>query len=133
MGLTLRDQRLRLVWLLVIPFFVFARPTPRLLVSGATVATLGLLLRGWAAGSILKDELLAVEGPYRIIRNPLYLGSFLLGLGAVVAGGSFSFLSLFLLFFTWSYARTLRAERKTLEETFGPAYEVFLSARRVRA
>jgi hypothetical protein len=116
---------LRLVWLFVIPFLALSRPTPGLLLPGGVLATTGLLLRGWAAGSILKDQVLAVGGPYRFIRNPLYVGSFLLGAGAVAAGGSIPLVVLFLFFFSWSYGRALRAERTALRETFGPAYEAY--------
>ena len=86
------------------------------------MSAFGLLLRAWAAGCILKDQVLALGGPYRFIRNPLYLGSFFLGSGAVVAGGSWPFLLLFFVFFVWSYSRTLRAEKNLLEEKFGRAY-----------
>jgi hypothetical protein len=120
--LTLRDQRLRMAWLLVVPFLFFSRPRPDLLLAGAALSAFGLLLRGWAAGCILKDQALALDGPYRFIRNPLYLGSFFLGLGAVLAGASWPFFILFVGFFVWSYSRTLRVEKDVLEERFGKAY-----------
>lgn len=41
----------------------------------------GLLLRSWAAGVIEKQSVLAVTGPYALVRHPLYLGSFLIALG----------------------------------------------------
>jgi hypothetical protein len=89
------------------------------------LAAPGLLLRAWAAGCILKERVLATGGPYRLIRNPLFVGSFLLGLGGVVAGGSWPFLVVFLLFFGWTYSRTLEAEERTLEDTFGEAYREY--------
>ncbi|MFC1661080.1 methyltransferase family protein [Gemmatimonadota bacterium] len=125
MKLTLRDQRLRLAWLLVPPFLFFSHPSPWTFLVGAPLSALGLLLRGWAAGCILKDQVLALGGPYRFIRNPLFLGSFWLGLGVVIAGGSWPFLLLFLLFFAWSYSRTLRAEESVLAEKFGRDYREY--------
>lgn len=122
MKLTHREQRLKLVWILVIPFFVFAKPTPSLLFSGGVLSALGLLLRAWAAGSIFKDQALAVRGPYRFVRHPLYSGSFLLGIGLLTASGSWGLGVLFLTFFAWSYSRTLREEQETLEERFGREY-----------
>jgi protein-S-isoprenylcysteine O-methyltransferase Ste14 len=38
----------------------------------------GLALRSWAAGFLVKDTQLTTTGPYAIVRNPLYLGSFLM-------------------------------------------------------
>src|SRR3982751_6758022 len=68
-------------------FIFFARPTPKALVAGASVSILGLAIRAWAAGHIRKNAQLATSGPYAFTRNPLYLGSFLLGLGFTIASG----------------------------------------------
>ena len=68
-------------------FFLLARPTPLTLLVGAIVAAPGLALRAWASGHLRKNESLAIGGPYAYTRNPLYLGSFLLGLGFTIAAG----------------------------------------------
>ena len=47
----------------------------------------GLLLRAWASGHIRKNDALAISGPYAYTRNPLYLGSFILGLGFTIGFG----------------------------------------------
>ncbi len=122
MKLSLRQQRLRLVWLLVVPFLYYARPTPGYLLAGGALALLGAAVRTWAAGYIRKDRVLCTGGPYARCRNPLYLGSFLIGLGVTVAGRQPAFVVLFLLFFVWAYGRTMRAEARLLEEYFGDAY-----------
>lgn len=36
----------------------------------------GLLIRSWAAGILRKSQILTVQGPYALVRNPLYVGSF---------------------------------------------------------
>lgn len=125
MALTLRQIRLRLVWLLVVPFLWFARPTPELLAAGGGLAVVGLLIRAWAAGFLRKEETLATTGPYAHTRNPLYLGSLFLGLGVTVAGGRWVFVVLFLAFFAWIYTRTMRSEARILEELFGQDYRHF--------
>lgn len=119
---TMRQLRLKAVWLLVLPFLWFARPTPLLLAWGAGVAALGLALRTWAAGYIHKERELTTGGPYAHTRNPLYVGSFLVGLGVTVAGGQWPFVVLFLLFFVFVYGKTIRGEARLLEELFGDEY-----------
>lgn len=122
MALSLRQIRLRGAWLFVLPFFWFARPTPGLLLAGGLLAALGLSIRSWAAGVIRKDAVLTTAGPYAHTRNPLYLGSFFLGLGVMVAGGQWVFVVIFWLFFLWIYSRTMRFEATLLHDKFGKAY-----------
>lgn len=121
----LRTLRLRGVWLLVLPFFYFARATPTTLALGFAVASLGLAVRGWAAGHILKDEELATGGPYAHTRNPLYLGSFLIGVGVTIAGAQPIFLALFAVFFLGIYSAQSRVEAGYLSERYGATYAVY--------
>jgi protein-S-isoprenylcysteine O-methyltransferase Ste14 len=120
--LDLRTLRLRGVWLLVVPFVLLARPTPTLLAVGALIAALGVALRGWAAGLIRKDRELSTTGPYAHTRNPLYLGSFLIGLGAMLAGGRWELVLSFVVFYALVYGAVIRAEARALEERFGEPY-----------
>jgi len=124
----MRWLRLRSVWLLVIPFLWLARPTAGLLLLGGVLALLGLALRGWAAGVIRKERELTVHGPYAYTRNPLYLGSLLLGLGVVAAGGRWIFLPLFPLFFALVYGRTIRGEEAILLRQFGEPYRDYVQS-----
>lgn len=118
----MRKIRLRLVWLLIIPFLWLAGPTPTTLAIGGALAVTGLLMRAWAAGFIRKEERLATSGPYGHTRNPLYLGSFFLGLGITLAGGHWVFVVAFFLFFFGVYGRTIRNEARLMEELFGDQY-----------
>jgi len=83
----------------------------------------GLALRGWAAGQLQKNKSLTVSGPYAYTRNPLYLGSFLIGLGVTVAGGLLLFTLAFLVFFFAIYWRTMDEERTRLTERFGRQFD----------
>jgi len=122
MAVDMRRLRLRAVWLLILPFLWLARPTPLLLAVGAVLGTCGLLIRGWAAGTIHKEEDLTTSGPYAYTRNPLYVGSFLLGVGVTVAGGLWYFAVLFVLFYLGVYGKTMRGEARLLTELFGDRY-----------
>ena len=64
---------------------VLSRPTAESLLTGILIGTAGLAIRGWAAGHLRKNEELAVSGPYARVRNPLYIGSLLAGVGLGVA------------------------------------------------
>lgn len=104
-------------------FFIFARPKPSTLLIGAIVSVLGLLLRAWAAGHIRKNSALATSGPYAFTRNPLYLGSFLLGLGFTIASGFWPLGILFALLFLGIYFPVMRVESATLAQLFGQSFE----------
>ena len=124
--LDLRRLRLRAVWLLIIPFYIYASPTTILIWWGAGVSAAGLALRAWAAGSIQKDRELATTGPYAHTRNPLYLGSFILGVGVTVAGGRWVFGVAFLVFFLVVYRATVLCEAAELKARFGERYRVYV-------
>ena len=95
-----------------------------LIIGGAT-AVIGLLIRAWASGHIRKNQTLAISGPYRYTRNPLYLGSFILGIGFTIAAGAwwFVFLLVFVALFLGIYLPVMRVEASELEEIFGAEYK----------
>lgn len=108
-------------------FIILAKPNARSLAVGGAVALVGLAIRAWASGHIRKNDRLAVSGPYAHTRNPLYLGSFILGLGFTVAASSSLWLfaalgGLFALLFLGIYIPVMRVEASTLAELFGEEY-----------
>lgn len=125
MALTMRQLRLRAVWLIVIPFFWLATPTASTLLVGGVLTVVGLWIRGWSAGTIHKDEELTTSGPYAFTRNPLYLGSFFIGLGVSLAGGHWVWPAVFLLFYATVYTRTMAGETRHLAELFPDRYEEY--------
>lgn len=117
-----RKARLWLAWILGVVFFWLARPFAASLWIGGAIVLAGLLIRGWAAGILEKDRALAISGPYAFTRNPLYLGSFLLGTGAAVAGGRPVVGVAFLGFFAIVYGPTMARESTALEARFPDGY-----------
>ncbi len=109
-------------YLLGLAYVVFAQPIPTLLAVGTPIALLGLLLRGWGCGYLEKNLRLAEGGPYAYSRNPLYLGSFLLGIGFAVAGGTLILGVLVAASMTFIYWPVMRQEEAHLAAQFGPAY-----------
>ena len=84
---------------MVIPFVWLADPDHGSLLLGAGFAVPGLWIRGWSAGTIHKNQKVAMTGPYAFTRNPLYLGSLFIGLGVSLAGGQWGWPLLFLAFY----------------------------------
>src|SRR5215472_10845737 len=77
-----------LAFLLAAAYVWLARPTWRFLALGALLIVPGLIIRALASGHVRKNEALAMSGPYAYTRNPLYLGSSLIGIGFAVAARS---------------------------------------------
>lgn len=103
-------------------FLFFARPTVWTLIVGGAVALPGLALRAWASGHLRKNEALAITGPYAYTRNPLYLGSFLMGLGFTVAAGQVWLVIVFVIMILGIYLPVMRVESGTLADLFGKKY-----------
>jgi protein-S-isoprenylcysteine O-methyltransferase Ste14 len=120
--------RVRLGYPLAIAVLWFARPMPRSMLSGALVGLIGLWLRAYAAGYLHKQEVLTVTGPYAYTRNPLYLGSLLMGVGFAVAARSWWVgVALVVMFFA-IYVPVIHDEEAFLRQKF-PEFEEY--ARRV--
>jgi protein-S-isoprenylcysteine O-methyltransferase Ste14 len=122
-GTWIQRWRVPLGFLFAAIFMVFAKPTPRALLIGAAVSVLGLAIRGWAAGHIRKNAELAISGPYAFTRNPLYFGSFLLGLGFTIASGRWLLAVLFAALFLGIYFPVMRVEASTMAELFGEQFQ----------
>jgi protein-S-isoprenylcysteine O-methyltransferase Ste14 len=103
--------------------FISARPTVASLAAGAFIAVIGLAIRAWASGHLRKMEELTVTGPYAHSRNPLYLGTFLLGAGVAVGGGALWFVALFATFYLVIYVPVMQAEAETMHTLFEAEYE----------
>src|SRR5260370_31937313 len=109
-------------------FFGFGRPRPLTLIVGAAVAVPGLALRAWATGHLKKNAVLANPGPYAYPRNPLYLGSFLIGVGFTIATGRWFLGIAFAALFLGIYVPVMRVESTTLAALFGESYQRYAQA-----
>ena len=88
----------------------------------------GALIRLCSNGYAIKNDKLTTSGPYAFVRNPLYLGTFLIAIGFVlvlksgppwlerIAGG------VFLLALSFMYYRTINGEQGMLLVKFKDAY-----------
>lgn len=92
---------------------------------GSVVALIGLAVRAWASGHIRKARELAVTGPYAYTRNPLYVGTFLLGLGFTVASGVWWLALLFAVLFLGIYLPVMRVEAEDIRRIFGQDFDEY--------
>jgi protein-S-isoprenylcysteine O-methyltransferase Ste14 len=114
----------------------FDASTVCVLVLGIVLATLGAILRTWGSAylgaSIVKDgamhdQAVVADGPYRYVRNPLYLGTWIhtlaLGLLMPPTGALFTITVIAVL-----QARLIAGEEAFLSNPPRPAYAAYLSA-----
>jgi protein-S-isoprenylcysteine O-methyltransferase Ste14 len=120
--------RVRVGYLLALVVLWFARPTPVSVASGAIVGAVGLAIRAYAAGYLHKQSVLTVTGPYAHTRNPLYLGSSVLALGAGVAMRSWISGAILVVYFALVYAVVMRREEQELLMQHGDAFPAYAAA-----
>lgn len=109
--------------------FVLARPTRASLLVGLVIASVGELIRIWAAGHIEKGREITRSGPYRFVRHPLYLGSTLIGIGFAVAARSVPVALLCALYLGLTLAAAVRTEEATLDARFAGEYTAYREGR----
>jgi protein-S-isoprenylcysteine O-methyltransferase Ste14 len=120
--------RVRLGYPLALAVLWFSRPTVRSILLGALVGALGLGLRAYAAGFLHKQEVLTVTGPYAYTRNPLYLGSAIMALGAGIAAHSWVSMSILIIYFAIFYSMVMRREERELQLRHGASFEKYARA-----
>ncbi len=111
-------------FLLALTFGLLAQPSSTSLLYGPVLAIPGLLLRGWAAGHLRKNQDLADGGPYAWTRNPLYLGTLLVALGLAVAARSWVVFLVTVAVFALVYLPVIEQEEQHLIKLF-PGYREY--------
>jgi len=117
--------RVRLGYPLAIAVLYFSRPTPRSILLGALVGVIGLWLRAYAAGYLHKQEVLTATGPYAYTRNPLYLGSAILALGAGIATRSWASGLILIVYFAVFYSIVMQREANELHLRHRASFEEY--------
>jgi len=104
---------------LIYGVFLLFFPSKRMKKLPLIITLAGIIMRLWAAGIIRKNKRLSIRGPYSICRNPLYFGSFLVGLGLSLSLLPFVLALLFPVIFLSIYIPKMKQEEEDLEEIFG--------------
>jgi len=119
-----RRIRVPLGFVFAVIYLWLAQPTPMLIVVSSLIVATGLAIRAIASGQLRKNEDLATTGPYSYTRNPLYLGSMLIGIGFALAARSLWIWILLAMMFTAIYVPVIRSEEAFLRSKF-PAFELY--------
>lgn len=95
---------------------------------GMGVTLLGVLVRIWSMGYLLKKEELATAGPYGRTRNPLYVGTWLIGCGLALNTAwpfNAALLVIYNVMFFSIYKAQIRIEEEMLSSIYGEPYETY--------
>ena len=92
---------------------------------GMSLALVGMLVRLYASGYIMKNKELASSGPYALVRHPLYTGNILLVIGFAIANSSLWALPLAVVFFWFYYPTAIEYEDRKLHAIFGEAWQAW--------
>lgn len=113
-----RRIRVPLGFAFAVLYFWLAKPTWSFLGLGLLIVVPGIVIRALASGHVRKNEALATAGPYAYTRNPLYLGSLVIGIGFAVAARSWWIGVGLVAMFVAIYLPVIRSEEAFLRETF---------------
>lgn len=83
--------------------------------------------RGYKSAHSGKGSLLIQTGPYALVRNPMYLGILLIGLGIILMLFQWWLAIVFLLIFAMRYILLIFKEEKKLSAIFGDEYRHYCS------
>jgi protein-S-isoprenylcysteine O-methyltransferase Ste14 len=102
-----------------------SHPSKTSLIAGGSISFLGLFIRAWASSHIRKERELAVSGPYRHTRNPLYFGNFILGVSMAVGGNALWPAVIFGVYFAVFYPVIILVEKQRMESYFPRQYREY--------
>ncbi len=96
--------------------------------AGLGLILAGVGLRSWAAGTLHKLSRLTTTGPYSLIRNPLYVGSFLMMVGFCVIIDDPENIWFVLGPFLLLYVYKVRREERGLADQFGLEWDEYVKS-----
>jgi len=140
-GLILATASILVVGLVLIAWKIDVRFDPGLpgglRLPGLAAMTFGLAMIAWAEATLLRTAratggfgdppmLLVARGPYRHVRNPIYLGAFALLLGLSLWRGSVTLLAAALVFLPVMHLSLVRVEEPATRRRLGAVYDDYL-------
>ena len=116
--------RVRVVVVLLIAVLLIPLIQPRWFWIGLAVSLVGELIQLWCFASLDKNETVARQGPYALVRNPMYLGRYFIVLGVVLLLGTPGVYALvpFTVFYGFYMVNRVKREEATLKIKLGADY-----------
>lgn len=114
--------------LALIAILLLACPTLLSVIFGAIIVVAAEAMRVWASGHLIRNQEVTTSGPYAYLRDPFYLGRFLLMVGFCVMAWGYTWILLIIglgVFFLNYMPRKYRKEMARLENLFGEAYKEY--------
>jgi len=116
--------------LALVAVLVLAQPNKLSLIMGSLIVFAGEAIRVWASGHLIRNEEVTTSGPYAYLRDPLYLGRFLLLIGFCTMAWGYNWIVLLVglgVFSLYYMPRKYRKEMARLEGIFGEEYTAYAS------
>lgn len=92
---------------------------------GFAVSLFGACWQWWCFSCIMTSKVLALRGPYMVMRNPMYLSRFFLFLGFLIMTANFWLIGGYVLLYYFYMVNRVRREEKKLQGIFGADYEAY--------
>ena len=102
-----------------------AEPVAWAVYVSTPIVVLGVCVRLWASGFIMKNKELATNGPYALVRHPLYTGNILIVYAFAGASGLWWTFIVATLFFVFYYPPAIEYEDRKLSKIFGDTWQDF--------
>ena len=118
----------------ILALFYFAEPAWQTVTIGGPFIIAGEFLRIWAVGyagastrarTLGAARDLVTTGPYSYVRNPLYLGNFLLSFGVCVLANVYWLIAILTIGYCFQYLPIIAVEEAYLLESCGPVYQSY--------
>ena len=104
---------------------------PKWIHAGLVISILGLFIQIWSFGSLIKNQELTARGPYVLVRNPMYLGRYLMITGLVVMLGNLYVVAAFsVLYYFYMVNRVSREEWRLMQILGEPYWQYSLEVNR---
>jgi protein-S-isoprenylcysteine O-methyltransferase Ste14 len=100
---------------------------PRWLVPGFVVSMFGESIQLWCFASLDKGRTLACNGPYAVVRNPMYLGRYFILLGGLMLLGNGWLLLAFTVVYYFYMVNRVKREEEYLRGVLGAPYAEYLT------
>ncbi len=117
-------NRVRVTIIVGLVYVAFSQPHWSALAAGSILIVAGQAVRFWGAGHLEKNVSMARGGPYGLVRHPLYVGSFLMGLGLAISVENAAWWVIgYLLLFVGFFLPAIHVEELRLQSIFGAEYQ----------